>query len=231
MKRFLRNIFREWLLPLGGALLVVVPLKSAVVDWNWVPTGSMKPTIMEGDLVLVNKLAYDLKIPLTTRHLATWAEPQRGDIAVFFSPADGDRLVKRVIGVPGDVVELKNDVLFLNGTAMSYRPAAGASFRRDVFEDANPVFAREHLGDKAHWVMALPHRSALRTCGPYQVPAGSYFMMGDSRDNSGDSRYFGPVERSRIVGRGSSVIVSFDLKRYLLPRFTRFFQPLDSSSL
>jgi len=85
----------------------MAPLRSAVVDWNWVPTGSMKPTIMVGDLVFVNKLAYDLKVPFTRTRISTWAEPSRGDIAVLFSPSDGKRLVKRVIGLPGDTIEMR----------------------------------------------------------------------------------------------------------------------------
>ena len=79
-------MWREWLQPFALLFIVITPLKSAIVDWNWVPSGSMKPTILEGELVLVNKLAYDLKIPFTTRRLSQWGDPARGDIVVFFSP-------------------------------------------------------------------------------------------------------------------------------------------------
>ncbi|MCF7761763.1 MAG: signal peptidase I, partial [Cephaloticoccus sp.] len=115
MKSFLHRLYREWLKPLAIILLIGSPLRSAVIDWNWVPTGSMKPTIVEGDLVLVNKLAYDLKVPFTTHHLASWADPARGDIVVCYSPADGKRLVKRVVGLPGDSIELRNETLIVNG--------------------------------------------------------------------------------------------------------------------
>src|SRR5882724_7471642 len=120
MKPYLKILWREWIKPLAILFVVVAPLKSAVVDWNWVPSGSMKPTILEGDLVLVNKLAYDLKIPFTTTHLSTWADPHRGDIAVCFSPKDGTRLVKRVVGLPGDTIELRDEVLLVNGVAQKY---------------------------------------------------------------------------------------------------------------
>src|SRR6476646_9480569 len=103
-------------------LLVVSSLRSSLADWNDVPTGSMKPTIQEGDRVFVNKLAYDLKVPFTTWHIAQWDNPRRGDIVVFYSPYDGKRLVKRVIGLPGDTVELKNDALILNGKPVQYAP-------------------------------------------------------------------------------------------------------------
>jgi signal peptidase I len=228
MKSTIRHVWREWLKPFAILLLVVTPLRSAVVDWNWVPTGSMKPTIMEGDLVLVNKMAYDLKLPFTTLHLAQWGDPHRGDIAVFYSPQDGTRLVKRVIGLPGDTIELRSDVLLVNGVAQVYTAADAAPYRREVYEDRNPVIAVEHLGACDHIVMALPGRSALRSFGPLVVPSGHYFMMGDSRDNSFDSRFFGAVARDRIIGKADAVIVSFDTSRDLLPRFGRFARLLSS---
>src|SRR3954463_9407008 len=92
LTKYARHFWREWLRPFALLFLIVAPLRSAVVDWNWVPTGSMKPTILEGDMVLVNKLAYDLHVPFTKQRLATWANPARGDIAVCFSPEDGTRL-------------------------------------------------------------------------------------------------------------------------------------------
>src|SRR5256885_2465447 len=105
-------------------LLVISSLRSALADWNDVPTGSMKPTIEEGDRVVVNKLAYDLKIPFTTIEVAKWGDPKRGDIVVLFSPEDGTRLVKRVVGVPGDRIEMRENQLFINGKAMPWSPTA-----------------------------------------------------------------------------------------------------------
>ncbi|MBK8857662.1 MAG: signal peptidase I [Opitutaceae bacterium] len=226
IQRSVSKLWREWIRPFALLFIIIAPLKSAIVDWNWVPSGSMKPTILEGELVLVNKLAYDLKVPFTTRHLAAWADPARGDVAVFFSPQDGTRLVKRVIGLPGDTVEMRNDVLHLNGVAQRYTIRDARPFQRDIFEDRHPIIATEHLGTTEHYVMALPGRAALRTFGPYQVPAGHYFMMGDSRDNSNDSRFYGPVAREQVVGRASAVILSFDTSRFLLPRLKRMVQPL-----
>jgi signal peptidase I len=226
IQRTFRYLWREWVRPFALLFIIIAPLKSAIVDWNWVPSGSMKPTILEGELVLVNKLAYDLKVPFTTRHLSEWAEPVRGDVAVFFSPKDGTRLVKRVIGLPGDTVEMRSDVLYLNGVAQQYRARDTRAFQRDIFEDRHPVVAVEHLGGCDHYVLALPGRAALRTFGPYQVPAGHYFMMGDSRDNSFDSRFFGPVARDQVVGRASAVILSFDTSRFLLPRLGRMITSL-----
>src|SRR5579864_1767043 len=102
-------------------LLVVTSLRSALADWNDVPTGSMKPTIEEGDRVVVNKLAYDLKIPFTTIELWRWGNPRRGDIVVLFSPVDGIRLVKRVVGIPGDRIEMRDNELFINGVPARWK--------------------------------------------------------------------------------------------------------------
>src|ERR1051325_11375128 len=111
LRKRAQHWWRKEIRPLLILALVVFSLRSSLADWSDVPTGSMKPTILEGDRIYVNKLAYDLKIPFTTRHIAEWDNPHRGDIVVFYSPHDGTRLVKRVIGVPGDTIELRQDQL------------------------------------------------------------------------------------------------------------------------
>jgi signal peptidase I len=119
MKKFLKQklifFWKSWVFSLFIALIIATPFKSAIADWYIIPTGSMKPTIVEGDRVFVNKLAYDLKVPYTKWNLAEWNAPQRGEIVVFPSPTDGTRLIKRIVGIPGDTVEMKNDQLILNG--------------------------------------------------------------------------------------------------------------------
>src|SRR3954451_3072418 len=111
-----RGIRRVWyeLRPILVMLVVLFSFRSAVADYNVVPTGSMKPFIIEGDRIFVNKLAYDLKIPFTRIHIAQWADPKRGDVVVFDRPSDGVRLVKRVVGIPGDVIALRDNRLFIN---------------------------------------------------------------------------------------------------------------------
>jgi len=208
--------------------LVVFAIRSSFADWSDVPTGSMKPTILEGDRVYVNKLAYDLKVPFTTWHLAQWADPRRGDVVVFFSPHDGQRLVKRVVGLPGDTIELHNNCLLLNGRPVSYAPLPEERLRYVAAKDrSSHVFAAEKLSGRVHAVAAWPAVPARRDFGPFVVPEGQYFMMGDNRDDSFDSRYFGPVDRQRIVGRATAVALSVDRKHYWLPRWRRFFTSLD----
>ena len=213
-------IWREWLRPMVLVAAVIFPFRSVVADWNVVPSGSMRPTIVEGDRIFVDKLAYDLKLPFTTQHLAQWADPQRGDIVVFYAPDSGERLVKRVIGTPGDVIELRAERLYVNGQSATYRAATAPT------RSAGENIASEEIGGRRHPVTFLDGVPALRTFGPLQVPSGNYFMMGDSRDNSRDSRYFGFVPRAAILGRATHVVVSLDPESFYRPRAQRFLQAL-----
>lgn len=236
LKNVARLLWREWLRPLALPLLFITAAKSALADINYVPSGSMQPTILRGDVVFINKLAYDLRVPFTTTRLARWSDPARGDIVICFAPDDGTRLVKRVAALPGDTVELRDDALFLNGTRQSYAPlAADAPGVRDLdaAERATSVFARESLATHAsspprvHATQFLPAQPAPRNFGPVSVPAGHYFMLGDNRDNSRDSRYFGFMPRAEIIGEAKAVVASADLAHWLRPRFHRFFSKLD----
>jgi len=227
LQRAARYLWREWIKPLGLVVIIVFPLKSAIADWNWVPSGSMKPTILEGDLVFVNKLAYDLKVPFTLQRLAEWDNPARGDIVVFFSPHDGTRLVKRVVAVPGDTIELRNNVLLLNGKAMAYEPVNLKAYAKEIYEDTRAVIAKEKGDGQSHLVMGFPSHRAPRTFDSITVPPGKYFMMGDSRDNSFDSRFWGFAERKQIVGKSNRVLLSFDKNHHYVPRVRRTFSSLD----
>jgi signal peptidase I len=202
-------------------------VRSSLADWNDVPSGSMKPTILEGDRVYVNKLAYDLKVPFTTLHLLEWGNPKRGDIVVFYSPYDGKRLVKRVIGLPGDTIELRDDALILNGTMVEQQSFSEASLADLSPSDrATHSFATENLPGRSHLIATWPSVLARRNFGPLTVPAGEFFMMGDNRDDSFDSRYYGPVARQRILGRATVAVLSFDRAHYWIPRWDRFFTAL-----
>jgi len=222
-----KKIWKEWMKPLFVVLIITSAFRSAIADWYDVPTGSMKPTIIEGDRIFVNKLAYDLKFPFTSLQLAHWDDPGRGDIVVFYSPYDGKRLVKRVVGLPGDRIELINNYVYANGKIAIYEPLS-----QDIIDQLSPIdrehslFAEEKLSDKEHPVMLSPTRPSLRSFGPVRVPQGQYFVMGDNRDNSFDSRWFGFVERGRIVGRASTVVASLNPDRHYLPRWHRFLRTL-----
>lgn len=219
--------WRKDIRPLLILALIVLSIRSSLADWNDVPSGSMKPTILEGDRVFVNKLAYDLKVPFTTWHLSQWGDPHRGDIVVFYSPYDGKRLVKRVIGLPGDLIELRQNRLLLNGVPVEYEPAQARALRDlSIGDRSSRIYATEDLPGRAHAVAATPANPAKRDFGPFRVPEGQYFMMGDNRDDSFDSRYYGPVPRKQILGRALAVVVSFDRVHYWLPRWKRSFDSL-----
>lgn len=223
MKRRLGWLWREWVRPVLVMGFVLGSFRSAVADWNDVPTGSMKPTIIEGDRVFVNKLAYDLKVPFTTWRLARWSEPKRGEIVVFFSPRDERRLVKRVIGLPGDWIEMRNRLLFVNGGLVPQEHMDTSAIDAASLDGAIP--ATENLDGRRHAVLANPRRPSVTSFGPVAVPEGSYLMMGDNRDNSFDSRFFGFVARDRIVGEATGIALSIDWDRHRA-RWERFFIPL-----
>ncbi len=187
----------------------------------------MEPTILPGDRIFVNKLAYDLKMPYTSKHLACRNNPKRGDIVVFFSPADGKRLVKRVVGAPGDTVGLRGNRLFVNGRWGHYEPADQEPTFVDIAgHKATQQCLFEEMGDITHRIQLLPSVSSEKSFGPVIVPNGQYFMMGDNRDLSADSRFFGCVNRGRIVGKGTIVVLSFDRDNWYLPHGHRFFRSL-----
>ncbi len=225
---FVCKVWKEWRMTIFFIVFVLIPIKSSLADWNWVPSGSMKPTILEGDLVYVDKTAYGLRFPLTLHRLAKWSNPQRGDIVVCFSPEDGIRLVKRVIAVPGDRIEMKNNSLFLNGRPVSYTKVDSNYTEYLSGELKNrSILAMEDLDGATHAVMSTPTVMAKRSFGPITIPDGHYFIMGDNRDGSKDSRSFGFVERKVIIGKARGIIVSFDITDKFQPRLKRFFGSLE----
>lgn len=207
-------------------LLCLGLFRTAIADWNPVPTGSMRPTILEGDVVLVNRLAYDLKIPLTDTSIAHLGEPERGDIVTFSSPKDGTRLIKRIIGLPGDRIELRNNRLWVNEQAANYD---GLQLATEALANGQLVDAQrwdESLDGKAHAVQFMPFGSPAENFGPVTVPPDHYFMMGDNRDNSEDSRYIGFVPRELLIGHAGHILVSADIKHDWKPRLERTISPL-----
>ena len=216
MKRWIVN--NRWLLVF---LLCFGIFRTSMADWNPIPSGSMRPTLLEGDVVLVNRLAYDFKLPLSDISLAALGTPQRGDVVTFTSPKDGVRLIKRLVGVPGDVLEMRNEVLFVNGVAAHYSDA------RDIAEPGPntlpiPGVAVTEASDASvRRVQFLRGVAAARDFGPITVPPDSYFMLGDNRDNSADSRYIGFVPRRLLIGRAHHIVVSADILGHWMPRLDR----------
>ena len=226
----LLKIWHEWR---GFVLFVAVMLvfRSAIADWNQVPSGSMKPSILDGDRIVVDKLAFDLRVPFTLTRIAQWGDPERGDVVTFPNPKDERLFVKRVVGIPGDVVEMRRNVLIINGERATYTPLSKAEI--DALPIARPEkfkFFREKILGSERVVMleARSRRPSWSSFGPLTVPEGHYWMMGDNRDNSNDSRDpgLGFVDRERVVGRAHAIAFSVDYDRYYAPRLERFFTDL-----
>jgi signal peptidase I len=205
-----------------GLLLVFGVFRTAFADWNPIPSESMHPTLLEGDVVLVNRVAYDLKLPLTDISLVRMGEPRRGDVVTFHSPTDGTRLIKRLVGVPGDVIELREDRLLVNGAEARYADPTPYEEPRNYAGSTTAVKLAEIVAGSRREIQYLPEVAARRNFGPVVVPAGSYFFLGDNRDDSGDSRYIGFVPRHLLIGRAHHVLVSANFKGNWMPRLERF---------
>lgn len=192
-------------------VLLILASRSAIADWNYVPSGSMKPTILEGDMIWVNRMAYDLKVPFSTWRIARWDAPDRGDIVVAYSPLDGVRLVKRVVAIPGDVVEIVDQSLIVNGELPTYQPLAAESLTSLTEQDRRTHgFATESLLGHERKVMYGARRVGTGHGNQVTVPEGQYFLMGDHRNNSLDSRSFGLVDQASILGKATHVLFSYD---------------------
>jgi signal peptidase I len=220
MKKRLSNLWKE-----NKSLFVFICLmlvfRSAVADWSDVPTGSMKPTIVEGDRIFVNKMAYDIRLPFTHISLIKLAEPQTNDIIIFDSVASDKRLVKRVIGVPGDKIAMKDNQLLINGQAITYQQTSTEKSHINNHYDNT-----ETINGHSHNIRTNNVASRLANFNQVTVPEGQFLVLGDNRDNSADSRVIGFVPRNEIVGRSSKVVFSLNYDNYYIPRSDRFFHSL-----
>ncbi|MFS2135941.1 signal peptidase I [Duganella sp. Dugasp56] len=219
---------KNWMRANKGFLLFLMLFgifRTAVADWNPIPSASMHPNLLEGDVVFVNRLAYNVKVPLTDIVIGTTGEPQRGDIVTFSSPTTGIRLIKRVIALPGDRVEMRNEQLIINGEQAGYAALGHGTETIKGVGDLAAVRVRESLGQDqgtGHPIQLLPQLQARRNFEPVTVPPGQYMMLGDNRDNSEDSRYIGLVPRALLIGRAERVLASADITGNWHPRTERF---------
>ncbi|MGD9888827.1 MAG: signal peptidase I [Halothiobacillaceae bacterium] len=190
-------------------LLVVVLLRSFVAEPFRIPSGSMMPTLEVGDFILVNKFAYGLRLPVLRTKIIPIGEPKRGDVAVFKYPKQPEiDYIKRVIGLPGDRIRYENKQLTINGQVM---PLTKLGIYAGDGANGRMVGASEYEEDLAGVVHDILQRpGAVGPEGEFIVPEGQYFMMGDNRDNSNDSRYWGFVPEDNLVGRAMLVWMHFD---------------------
>lgn len=222
----------EYSVSLFPVILLVFLLRSFLVEPFRIPSGSMMPTLLAGDFILVNKYTYGIRLPVLDKKIIDVNAPQRGEIMVFHYPEDPSvDYIKRIVGTPGDLVEYRNKRLTINGQPLAYRENGTFSFETGGLNYVTGIVYREKLGTHEHAAMTVPGipgfvpEQAKRF--PYQenctynedgfacrVPAGHYFMMGDNRDGSNDSRYWGFVPERNIVGKAFLIWMNFgDFKR------------------
>lgn len=194
-------------------ILVVLVIRSFLVEPFQIPSSSMEPTLQVGDFILVNKYVYGIRLPVTGTLVIGNENPKRGDVMVFFPPNDDRYFIKRVIGLPGDLIEYEGKILTINGKVQSLQLGEEEGLdpqQREMF--------RENLDGHPHSVYHQSDREALSFVTT--VKPGHYFMMGDNRDNSSDSRFWGQVPEERIVGKAFFIWMHW--KDWLsLPSFSR----------
>lgn len=196
--------------------------RTAIADWSPIPTGSMRPGLLEGDVVFVNRVAFDLKLPLTDVILTRLGEPQRGDVVVFYSPTDRTRTIKRLMALPGDVLEMRAERLTINGVPASYEDKGAVDEPIEKGQTIKALRFDEMVNGHRQQIQIMPAVMAKRNFGPLRVPEGQFLMLGDNRDNSADSRYFGMVPRANLIGRAERILVSADITSNWMPRGDRF---------
>lgn len=187
-------------------LLLVLLIRSFLLEPFKIPSASMVPTLAVGDFILVNKFTYGLRLPVTNTKFLSIGDPQRGDVMVFFPPHDPRYFIKRVIGMPGDEIRYINNVLYINGEIMKHELVA-----EEPLEDPAHFIMRESLPDgSVHNTRKRKYPSDMSRNIHVRVPEGHYFMMGDNRDHSSDSRIWGPVPEENIVGEAFWVWMHWD---------------------
>jgi len=204
----------EYTAPFFPILLLVLVLRSFLLEPFQIPSASMVPTLLIGDFILVNKFSYGLRLPVTQTKIVNIGEPKRGDVMVFFPPGDDRYFIKRVIGLPGDKIEVINNQVFINGAQMVQSDSG------EIEEnDTGYQVVRENLEGVEHLIRRRYTAGRLGQFFSTVVPEGHYFMMGDNRDNSSDSRVWGPVPEDRIVGKAFAIWMHWDTF-FSLPNFS-----------
>ncbi len=196
-------------------LLLVLVFRSFLFEPFKIPSGSMIPTLWIGDFIVVNKYAYGLRLPVGNHRFLEVGDPERGDVAVFRYPVDPRiNYIKRIIGVPGDTVTYRNKVLFINGDPVIQDQVGswvGEGLNRNP-PGTRPVKRLEHLGEEPHHIVVYPERPDQET-QTWTVPEGHYFVLGDNRDQSLDSRAWGMVSEDLLVGRAVRIWMHWDCSR------------------
>ena len=190
-------------------ILVVFLLRGFVVEPFRIPSGSMEPTLRIGDFILVNKFTYGLRVPVWNKKILSIGEPKRGDVMVFRFPGDPSvDYIKRVIGLPGDHILYGDKKLYVNGKQMEQSPDGQFIYAEDGDPDISSKKLKENLDGVVHDILLSDAPDQMPV--DFTVPPGQYFVMGDNRDRSNDSRYWGTVPEQNIVGKAFLIWFSWD---------------------
>ncbi|MDH3526585.1 MAG: signal peptidase I [Gammaproteobacteria bacterium] len=190
-------------------ILAVLLLRSFLVEPFRIPSGSMMPTLLVGDFILVNKYAYGIRLPVLNTKVIEIGEPQRGDVVVFRYPKDPSvDYIKRVVGIPGDRIGYYDKVLYINGKSAGQVSAGVYVGKGSGISMSGASERSETLGEIEHNILVMSRTPGLE--GEYMVREGEYFVMGDNRDNSNDSRYWGPVPETHLVGKAFRIWMNWD---------------------
>lgn len=190
--------------------LVVLLLRSFLVEPFRIPSNSMMPTLLTGDFILVNKFNYGLRLPVLNKKVFQIGDPQRGDVMVFRFPEDDKTpFIKRVVGVPGDRISYLDKILYVNGVEISQEKIGIYQGVGSGVGMTGSTILTEHLDPVLHTILNSPDRSS-KEVDEFVVPDGEYFVMGDNRDNSLDSRFWGTVPDENIIGRAFRIWMYWD---------------------
>lgn len=214
IKRPRDPVLIEYSRSLFPVLLIVLLFRSFLFEPFKIPSGSMIPTLLVGDFIVVNKYAYGLRLPVTHTKVVPIGEPQRGDVVVFRYPVEpGVNFIKRLVGLPGDTISYRNKQLYVNGKKVPFQPEG--RYGTDDVKCSTPGFdalrLTETLGAVSHGI--LIHAGSESRDGQWTVPEGHYFVMGDNRDRSNDSRVWGFVPDGNLMGRAVGIWLNFDYKK------------------
>ncbi|MBS3824236.1 MAG: signal peptidase I [Wenzhouxiangellaceae bacterium] len=204
-------------------LLIVLVFRSFIFEPFKIPSGSMQPTLLIGDFIVVSKFSYGLRLPVLNTKVLDTDEPERGDVFVFRSvEQEGVNMIKRVVGMPGDTITYRNKVLYINGEPAPQEilgPWVGQGINRNP-PGTNPQLRTEKLEDVIHEILVYPGRPSGRPAS-WVVPEDHYFAMGDNRDRSHDSRGWGFVPEDHLVGRAVRIWMHWDCARGFCVDFSR----------
>lgn len=213
IKEFCKNNSGFFAILLGMAIF-----RTFMFDWNSIPSGSMEPTLYDGDYVLINKMELGPSIPFTQIRLGHWDSPKRGDVIVFYPPGKDIQYIKRVIGLPGDEITISRNNIQVNGVSIPF------TVDYEKGKEGGTLVGYSTLDNHKHRIKLSLNGLLPSISKKKLIPEGHYFVMGDHRTHSQDSRYFGLVSDDRIMGSTSQLLLSFSEKRGF---FDSLLKPLD----